>query len=338
MKVCFTYNLPETRRLDHIISAELEGRGSFNGITRAQIKRWIMEGRILVDGRRACKAGQLLKAGARVEIEAPDESNSHLEPYDFPLAILFEDAELLVIDKPAGLTMHPGAGNKSRTLLNALLHYFQGRDGFLPEVLSNRLSSTYSSKVHPGIVHRLDRDTSGVVVVAKTRRAHSALSAQFAEHTVKRAYYALVFSTPRAKRPVNFQDSGTVIAPLGRHPSRRTEMAVNLQSGRQAATHWKVLERMHYGALVELRLETGRTHQVRVHMNHIGSPVIGDKTYGDFSQLPPALKREQQKFGRQALHGYLLEFEHPGSGKRLSFMSPMPEDMQKLIAVFRVYE
>jgi 23S rRNA pseudouridine1911/1915/1917 synthase len=221
--------------------------------------------------------------------------------------------------------MHPGAGNRDETLVNALVHRFGEQVVFL-------------SSGRPGIVHRLDKDTSGVVVVARDVETLNALSAQFAARTVGRAYKALVFSTPRAQRQINLSDRGKVDAAIGRHPTKRTSMAVVKEGGKRAVTNWGVVERMPYGTLIVARLETGRTHQIRVHMNHIHSPVIGDLTYGDFSGLPHELRMNAQRFGRQALHAYRIEFEHPVTKERLSFESPLPEDFRKLIDEFRAWK
>jgi len=242
------------------------------------------------------------------------------------LEVLHEDESLLVINKPAGLTMHPGAGNRAHTLVNALVAHFGA--GSTPELFSSGVTG------RPGIVHRLDRDTTGLVVVAKTAHALHSLSRQFATRTVGRAYCALVLSTPRGLRAVNTVDGGTIDRPIGRHPTKRTLMAIAAE-GRRAVTHWRVLERFAYGTLIEARLETGRTHQIRVHFDSLGCPVIGDKTYGDFSPLPQTLRRAAERFGRQALHAQVLEFDHPVSHKRLAFSGEPPSDFAALLEAFR---
>ncbi|RIL07327.1 MAG: RNA pseudouridine synthase, partial [Proteobacteria bacterium] len=233
----------------------------------------------------------------------------------------------------AGLTVHPGAGNRGSTLVNALAAHFQQRRAEMPETVAKG----FPAKERAGLVHRLDRDTTGLMVVAKTVSAHNGLAVQFAKRSAERAYLALVFSTPRARRIINTQDAGSVEGNLARHPQKRKEMSVAREGGRRAVTNWRVLRRMPYGCLVECRLETGRTHQIRVHMNHIGSPVIGDRVYGDFQGLPVELRREQEKFGRQALHSAVLGFIHPDTGKKMRFESNPPADMQRLIEVFENY-
>lgn len=294
--------------------------------TRSQLKGWIEQGAVQVDGRCVTKAGMLVAPGAAVTVTMPPAVASPLAPLELTLDILFEDEHLIVINKPAALTMHPGAGNRATTLVNALVAHFS-RTGS-PEAFSDE------STVRPGIVHRLDRDTTGLVVVAKTAAALLDLSRQFAARTVGRAYAALVFSTPRGLRPVNTTESGTIDRPLGRHPTKRTLMAV-VPTGRRAVTHWRVIERFEYGTLVEARLETGRTHQIRVHFESIGCPVIGDRTYGDFSGLPQTLRRLAERFGRQALHACKLEFDHPLTRERLAFTGQLPADFEGLLSHFR---
>jgi 23S rRNA pseudouridine1911/1915/1917 synthase len=252
------------------------------------------------------------------------EPARQLEPFEFPLQILFEDADLLVINKPAGISMHPGAGNRAHTIANAVVQHVGVKQRAVGE--GDR----------PGIVHRLDKDTTGVVVIAKSTPVHAALAAQFAERSIDRSYRALVFTTPRAKRPVQSSDHGEISGPIGRHPTKRTLMAISAK-GKEAVTEWKVLERFTYGTLLECRLQTGRTHQIRVHMESIGCPVIGDSTYGDFSNLPPQLREAAEAFGRQALHAATLSFTHPSSGERLSFTAPLPDDFQKLLDAFQAY-
>jgi 23S rRNA pseudouridine1911/1915/1917 synthase len=188
----------------------------------------------------------------------------------------------------------------------------------------------------PGIVHRLDKDTTGVVVVAKSTPVHAALSKQFADRTTERSYRALVYTTPRAKRVVQLQDHGEIAKPIGRHPTQRTLMTIS-EKGKPAVTQWRVVERFAYGTVVECRLQTGRTHQIRVHMDSIGCPVIGDATYGDFSNLPSQLREAAERFGRQALHAATLAFRHPISGEQLSFSAELPADFQSLLEFFRLF-
>ena len=244
---------------------------------------------------------------------------------NIPLNIVFEDDEIIVIDKPAGLVVHPAAGHATGTLVNALIAH-----------CGDSLSGIGGVK-RPGIVHRLDKDTTGLMVVAKTDRAHQALAAQFADHgrtgPLQRGYLAFVWGAPA--RP-----KGTIDAPIDRHPKSRDRMAVRA-NGRDAITHWQVLERFAgkdgkpVASLIECRLETGRTHQIRVHLAHIGHPLLGDAVYGTgfktkASRLPPAAREALEGLGRQALHAYLLAIEHPKSGQRLEFRSELPADLVRL--------
>lgn len=291
-------------------------------LSRAQIKKLIEQGLVSINDKSALKAGAEVKPGSVVKIKLEIRTGPEHPGEDIPLEVLYEDDDIVVVNKPPNLVVHPGAGNKTGTLVNALI----GR--------GSKLSAGAGDRGRPGIVHRLDKDTSGVVVVAKTARAHKSLVEQFQKRTVGRAYYALVFSTPRASREISRDDIGVIDAPIGRHASKRTLMAILNNGGRRAVTHWRVVERMAYGTLLEVRLETGRTHQIRVHLQHIGSPVIGDKVYGEFSGLPAKLLRAAESFGRQALHAYRLEFDHPVTGKRLSFMGGMPQDLKDLLSEF----
>jgi 23S rRNA pseudouridine1911/1915/1917 synthase len=309
----------EPARLDRVVVAKL---AASHQCSRSQVERWIELGCVSVNGAQVRKPAYKLSPGDRVEVVGVDEPTTQLAPYDFPLEILFEDDHLLVINKPAGLSMHPGAGNRKATLANAVVQH----------VGSKQLAVGESDR--PGIVHRLDKDTTGVVVVAKTVPVHAALARQFADRSAGRTYVALVFTTPRAKRPVQQSEQGEVNAPLGRHPTRRTMMAV-VEQGKRAVTRWATVERFPYGTLLECRLETGRTHQIRVHMNSIGCPVVGDTLYGDFSNLPLRLQEAATRFGRQALHAATLAFSHPVTGERLSFSAPLPSDFQDLLGVFR---
>jgi 23S rRNA pseudouridine1911/1915/1917 synthase len=305
--------------LDRFVQRELS---VCSEISRSQVERLIESGCVSVNDKVILKPAFKVESGDVVQVVTQPIETTHLEPFKFELSILFEDEHLLVIDKPAGLSMHPGAGNKDETLANAVVSHVGAAQANVGE--SDR----------PGIVHRLDKDTTGVVVVAKSTMAHANLARQFAARTTERSYTALVFTTPRAKRPVQMAESGKVDAPIGRHPTNRKLMAIN-ERGKAAITEWQVIERFSYGTLLKCRLQTGRTHQIRVHMNSIGSPVIGDRTYGDFSNLPRNLREEAELFGRQALHASTLAFTHPITGERLSFESPLPGDFQALLQYFR---
>lgn len=309
----------EPTRLDRVVTRELE---EVIQCSRSQVERWIEEGRVAVNGKVVKKPSYKVEDGDTIAISSVEEPPTELAPFAFELSILYEDHDLIVVNKPAGISMHPGAGNRERTLANAIVGHV-GRQ---------QLSVGESDR--PGIVHRLDKDTTGVVVVAKSTPVHAALAKQFADRTIERAYRALVFTTPRAKRPIQQSDQGEVSAPIGRHPSRRKMMAI-VEGGKPALTRWQVLERFSHGTLIECRLQTGRTHQIRVHMASIGSPVIGDKTYGDFSNLPHQLREAAEQFGRQALHASILAFTHPRTGVRLSFSAALPSDFEKLIELFR---
>lgn len=332
----FSVGIDDPERLDRFLTDRIGAVPEFQSLTRSQIKLLIERGGVSVNGVVVEKAGTPLKPGAAIVCTWSDAPASAFAPYDTPLEILHEDDAVIVINKPASLTMHPGAGNRAHTLVNGLIAHFQRvTGGRAPELFEEApLGAARGADVRPGIVHRLDRDTTGVVVVAKTATALQHLSRQFAARTVGRAYLALVFSTPRGLRAVNTADGGTIDAPIGRHPTRRTEMAI-VPGGRHAVTHWRVRERFPYGTLVEARLETGRTHQIRVHFNSIGCPVIGDRTYGDFSGLPLPLQRAAERLGRQALHAYKLEFDHPVTGARLTFEGAPPADLQTVLGIFR---
>ncbi len=308
-------------RLDKVLVAEL---GVRHRCSRSQLERWIKEGRIAVNGAVVVKASHKVERGDCIEVSSLDEPTTDMVPYAFALSILYEDDNLLVINKPSGLSMHPGAGNANETLANAIVGH----------VGSSQRSVGESDR--PGIVHRLDKDTTGVIVVAKSTPVHAALAKQFSERTIDRTYRALVFTTPRARRPVQLAESGEVNAPIGRHPTNRKVMAI-VEHGKPASTQWRVVERFAYGTLIECRLLTGRTHQIRVHMNSIGSPIIGDRVYGDFASLPARLREVADRFGRQALHACTLSFTHPTSKERMSFSAALPQDFEGVLEEFRRY-
>lgn len=309
----------EPARLDKAIVQELSTRHSFS---RSQVERWIEEGRVTVAGVKILKSSYKVASGDVIAIASFDEQPTELAPYEFNLSILYEDADLIVINKPAGLSMHPGAGNQEETLANAVVSHV------------GKKQLNVGEPDRPGIVHRLDKDTTGVIVVAKSTPVHAALAKQFADRTIDRAYQSLVFTTPRARRAVQLAEEGEVQAPIGRHPTNRKRMAI-VEGGKAAITRWRVMERFTYGTLVECRLQTGRTHQIRVHMESIGSPIIGDRVYGDFTSLPQRLREAAERLGRQALHACSLAFTHPTTGKRLSFNAPLPKDLEELIELFR---
>ncbi|KAB0678035.1 RluA family pseudouridine synthase [Aureimonas leprariae] len=309
-------------RLDRFLTEALGGAES-----RSRIQAVIAAGGVGVNGRTALTANRKVAGGDVVSFTAPEPAEPAPEPEAIPLRVLFEDAAVIVIDKPAGLVVHPGAGNWTGTLVNALLHH-----------CGASLSGIGGVK-RPGIVHRLDKDTSGVMVAAKNDQAHRSLSAQFAAHgrdgRMERAYLAAVWGVP-ARR------AGTIDAPLGRSTSDRTKRQVvppARADARHALTRYEVLARAPGGeaSLVRCVLETGRTHQIRVHMAHLGHPLIGDDLYGaafrtKARRLQGAAAEVVTAFGRQALHAALLAFEHPVTGERMRFEASPPADMRELIA------
>ena len=297
-------------RLDRALAAALPT------LTRSRVKALIESRRVaLADGTTVEEPSRKVKTGESftVDVPAPEAATPQAQAID--LDILYEDSDLLVLNKPAGLVVHPAPGNPDNTLVNALLAH-----------CGDSLSGIGGVR-RPGIVHRLDKDTSGVMVVAKNDATHQALSRLFAVHDLTRIYKALVWGAPKAK-------SGTIEAPIGRHPIDRKRMAVREASGRHASTEYWLEKRFGpplkpLASLVGAKLGTGRTHQVRVHLAHIGCPVIGDPVYGRRrnSPAPESLK----SFGRQALHAAVLEFRHPGTGKVMKFASELPQDMARLV-------
>jgi 23S rRNA pseudouridine1911/1915/1917 synthase len=284
--------------------------GQIDGISRTRIQRAIEDGDVLVNDR-AAKSSYRTRAGDRVEIDLPEPPPVTLLPEPIPLEIVYEDDDLIVVDKPAGLVVHPGAGQESGTLANALVYHF------------NELSGT-AGRIRPGIVHRIDKDTSGLLVVAKNDIAHEKLSDQFRNREVFKLYVTLVYGR------VSRQD-GEIEARLGRSPHNRTRMAVlRGGAGREAHTLFEVADRYPEFTLLKVQIKTGRTHQIRVHMAHIGHPVVGDATYdgGRLNTVRDSIiKREIQRLRRQFLHSAQLAFMHPRTGERLEFSSPMPPEL-----------
>ncbi len=276
------------------------------GVPRAQAQRWIKAGRVALDGGSA-RPAQRVAAGAEIVVDPPALSPLAALPEPIPLAILYEDADLIVIDKPAGLVVHPAPGHPGGTLVNALLHHCRDLAGI-------------GGVLRPGIVHRLDRGTSGVLVAAKRDAAHAALAAQFHDHSIERVYLALVRGVPGT-------ESGHVERAIGRHPTDRKRMSVSARRGRAAETQWRVAQRFARSgvALLEVRPATGRTHQIRVHLTAAGMPIVGDPVYG----------RGGEAFGleRPALHAAVLGFTHPTNGERMRFEAPLPPDLADVLAV-----
>lgn len=291
------------RRVDQVLS-EL-----FDEFSRSRLQRWIKQGRVTLDGK-PCRAKDRVYGGEEISLWPVMEKEVDLQAEAIPLHILYEDAELLVIDKPAGLVVHPAAGNPAGTLLNALL-YHRPRLEQIPR---------------GGIVHRLDKDTSGLLVVAKTLRAQASLVDQLQARSVKREYRAIVQGVVTS--------GGSVDQPIGRHPVHRVRMAVH-PSGKPAVTHYRVLARFRAHSHLQVNLETGRTHQIRVHMAHIHHPLLGDPVYGGRLRMPAgasaALQSALRAFRRQALHALRLQIVHPATGEPLAWESPLPEDMQQML-------
>jgi 23S rRNA pseudouridine1911/1915/1917 synthase len=321
---------PTLRRLELTVPADTAAArldqwlaGAVPDLGRNHAKRLILAGHVAVDGQLVVEPKRRIAAGDRIQVDIPPPEPATPAPEAIPLAVVYEDDDLIVIDKPAGLVVHPGAGNSSGTLVNALLAH-----------AGDRLSGI-GGVSRPGIVHRLDKDTSGLLAVAKTDRAHRALAAEFADHgaggSLVRAYKAVVWGVPA-------RASGSVDAPLGRSAVNRQKIAVRKAGGRRAVTHYRVLATYAGGlaSLLECRLETGRTHQIRVHLAAIGHPLVGDREYGSgfatkAGRLAEPARSVARGFPRQALHAYLLGFDHPVTGEPLRFTSPLPPDMQALV-------
>jgi len=285
----------------------------FEGFSRSRLATWIKEGCLTLNGE-ICRPRDTVASGALLQLNAQMQAQGRWQGEPIALNILHEDAHILVLDKPAGLVVHPAAGHADGTLLNALLHH-------LPEL---------SQLPRAGIVHRLDKDTSGLLVVAKTLSAQAALVAQLQARRISRIYQAVINGTPPA--------GGTVDAPIGRHPIQRQKMAVT-QGGKPAVSHWRVLSRFHGHTHIQVKLETGRTHQIRVHMAHIGYPLLGDPQYGGRLRLPAGagerLIEAIKTFPRQALHAKELALTHPQSGQKLHFESPLAADFCELLQRLR---
>ncbi|HTK59125.1 MAG TPA: RluA family pseudouridine synthase [Sphingomicrobium sp.] len=296
-------------RLDRALAAQLPA------LSRERLKVLTKAGALTRDGKAVRDPAIKVKGDERFILAVPAPEPAHNEPQDIPLPIVYEDEHLLVVDKPAGLVVHPAAGNRDGTLVNALLHHCGGS------------LSGIGGVARPGIVHRIDKDTSGLLVVAKHDKAHEGLARQFADHSIDRRYLAIVSGVPR-------QSEGSVDAPLARSPQNRKKIAI-VPKGKRAVTHWKQLQLLDDAALVECRLETGRTHQVRVHMASIGHPLVGDPVYGRGKTAHRELLN-QLDFKRQALHAAHLGFVHPVTKGRLSFDSALPSDMQELFTALGV--
>jgi len=314
----------ETRagqRLDRFLSDSLPQ------LSRTRVQALIKDGQVTLGGATIEDVKYRVKPGDRFTLAVPPAAETAVQGEAIPLDVVYEDDALIVIDKPAGLVVHPGAGQPAGTLVNALIAH------------CGKSLSGIGGVARPGIVHRLDKDTSGLMVVAKTDHAHRALAKQFADHgrtgALERGYLALVWGAPQRTR-------GRIDAPIGRHSTSRTKMAVLPRTGRYAVTHWRVVETYGHGkegpiaSLLACRLETGRTHQVRVHLAHFGHPLLGDQLYGSgfkskLQKLPPDVQSKLAGLNRQALHAERLAFVHPETGTLLEFNSALPDDLAEIV-------
>lgn len=296
----------EGERLDFVTARE------FTEFSRAHIQKWIKDGSLLLDGN-IVKPKQIVKADQLISVETSEDPVLEDGPEDIPIEILYEDEDIIVLNKQPNLVVHPGAGNQTGTLVNALLHHDKEL-AFLPRA---------------GVVHRLDKNTSGVMVVAKNESSYLNIVSQLKERKVNRQYLALVVGEPLSGSTIN--------EPIGRHPKHRTKQAVTDQ-GKEAITSFKVKENMDGYSLLNVSLKTGRTHQIRVHLAFIGFPIVGDLVYGGRKQFATGTNEDLKKyisaFSRQALHAEKLEFIHPASGKKVSYQAKIPDDLHQLIKLF----
>jgi len=304
----------------HVIDEQIANKRLDQGVailypqfSRSQLKQWILQGNITLD-HRIVKPNHKLLLGQSIQVQTIAQEKNTDIAINIPLNILFEDDTLLILNKPKGLVVHPGAGNQSHTLLNALLHH----------------NATLNTLPRAGIIHRLDKDTTGLMVVAKTLETHSALVNAMQERTIQRHYQAIVQGVPIS--------GGTIDANIARHPTKRTHMAVR-ENGKPAITHYRIIEKFAHHTHLDVQLETGRTHQIRVHMSHIHHPIVGDTTYGGrarhYRNMDTALQTTVQTFPRQALHAYKLSLLHPITQERMTFEAELPTDMQDLLNCLR---
>lgn len=288
-------------RIDRFLSGDLEG------LSRSYIQKLLKEGGITVDGK-AVKSNYKLNAGDEILVQIPDPEPMDILPEDIPLDVLYEDDDVLIVNKPKGMVVHPAPGHYSHTLVNAVLYHCKDQ------------LSGINGVMRPGIVHRIDMDTTGSLLICKNDAAHQILAEELKEHSITRRYHAIVHGNLK-------EDEGTVDAPIGRHPVDRKKMSTKSIHGRRAVTHYKVLERFGNYTYIECELETGRTHQIRVHMASIGHPILGDQVYGP-AKCPFRLQG-------QTLHAKILGFRHPSTGDYMEFDAPLPEYFQKLLRQLR---
>jgi 23S rRNA pseudouridine1911/1915/1917 synthase len=294
----------EGSRLDRFLVSVLPAH------SRAQIQRLIKEGHVLIDGRGA-RANQAVKIGQHIVLDVPAPVDPEPQPEALPLAILYQDHDVIVVDKPAGMVVHPAAGHESGTLVNALLHHVDDLSGI-------------GGEKRPGIVHRLDRGTSGLMVVAKHDTAHEELARQFREREIEKEYVALVWGDVHAGRRID--------APIGRDPSNRKKMSARARRSREAVTRIVRAERLHpMLTLVRVAIHTGRTHQIRVHLSVIGHPIVGDALYGGVHRRVAGDVRAVTHLARPFLHAARLAFQHPSDSRRMEFESPLPDDLQRVL-------
>lgn len=289
----------------------------FPSQSRNFLAKLITAGKVSLDGVPALKSSHRVNAGQEVKVEVPAAAPSSMASQDLPLTILYQDDDVVVIDKPAGLVVHPAAGHPDQTLVNALLHHIQDLSGI-------------GGELRPGIVHRLDKDTSGVMLIAKHDDAHRKLSAAWNTDAIRKEYLALVYGTPTA-------DRGTIDAAIGRDPRDRKRMAI-VSDGRRAITEYELAERLRYASLLRCRLLTGRTHQIRVHMKSLGHPIVGDPVYSgpQWRGIPDKkIQRILSSLHRQALHAARITFPHPRDGRVMVIEATMPEDMREIVAALR---
>ncbi|MBO4902554.1 MAG: RluA family pseudouridine synthase [Lachnospiraceae bacterium] len=303
MKYTFSVSDEQNQdRIDKCISAYYED------LSRSYVQRLIEEGAVLCNDS-PCKSNKKVSSGDRITIDVPESVIPPIEPEDIPLDILYEDEDVIVVNKPKGMVVHPAAGHYSGTMVNALLYHCKDLSGI-------------NGVLRPGIVHRIDMDTTGSVIACKNDAAHKEIAKQLKEHSINRNYLALVHGNIE-------EESGTVHAPIGRSERDRKKMAVNVRNGKDAITHYQVVERFQGYTLIDCKLETGRTHQIRVHMASIHHPVVGDKVY--CTQKPPC------KLEGQALHAYLLGFKHPKTGEYIEIKAPMPSYFTEFLSTLKSF-